>query len=125
MEEKERKAQEEFFEALRSRGAEVEREEEREEVPEHHFAYNQESDSWNELQDSSDIPAEYESKHDICFWLHYVLMRTRHFSNLVNLLYDPKTETVEAIFTDRKSKKANVAGDSGIAMICDIIKQLQ
>ena len=66
-----------------------------------------------------------ENKQEICNRLAYALMATRSFHDLAYLEYDPKTETVKAVFNSGHAKTANVCMDSGSAMILDIIKQIQ
>lgn len=65
-----------------------------------------------------------EDKQHICSALAPVLRLTRHLDDLAYLRYDPKTEKVEATFLNGSVKKANVAADSGVAMIRDIIQQI-
>lgn len=65
-----------------------------------------------------------EDKQRICSALAPVLRLTRHLDDLVSLHYDPKTEKVEATFLNGSVKRVNVAADSGIAMIRDIIQQI-
>lgn len=65
-----------------------------------------------------------EDKQRICSALAPVLCLTRHLDDLVSLHYDPKTEKVEATFLNGSVKRVNVAADSGIAMIRDIIQQI-
>ena len=61
-----------------------------------------------------------EDKQLICDLLALALKRTREYSDLISLVYDEEEETVRIFFT-KGSKKANVALDSGSAMIRDII----
>lgn len=65
-----------------------------------------------------------EDKQRICSALAPVLRLTRYLDDLVSLHYDPKTEKVEATFLNGSVKRVNVAADSGIAMIRDIIQQI-
>lgn len=65
-----------------------------------------------------------EDKQRICSALAPVLRLTRRLDDLVSLHYDPKTEKVEATFLNGSVKRVNVAADSGIAMIRDIIQQI-
>lgn len=71
------------------------------------------------------LPIKVENKQAICNRLAYALMATRSFHDLAYLEYDPKTETVKATFLNGHTKTANVALDSGSAMILDIIKQIR
>lgn len=72
------------------------------------------------------VKAEHkvENKQVICNRLAYVLMATRSFHDLAYLEYDPKTETVKAVFNSGYAKTANVCMDSGLEMILDIIDQI-
>ena len=65
-----------------------------------------------------------ENKQEICNALLKTLQLTRNLYDLVNLQYDPEKEVVIATFDNGYSKIANVACDSGTAMIRDIIKQI-
>ncbi len=65
-----------------------------------------------------------EDKQKICDLLVPVLQETRNLRELKKLYYDKSTETVTATFECGGIKIANVAGDSGTAMISDIIKQV-
>ena len=65
-----------------------------------------------------------ENKQEICKALVPVLQMTRNLYDLEDLTFDPEQELVTATFSSGFTKKANVAADSGIAMICDIIRQI-
>ena len=65
-----------------------------------------------------------EDKQKICDLLVPVLRKPRNLRELKKLYYDKSTETVTATFECGGIKIANVAGDSGTAMISDIIKQV-
>ena len=65
-----------------------------------------------------------EDKQRICSALAPVLRLTRNLYDLAYLHYDPGTETVKAKFLNGHTKTANVALDSGTAMIRDIIQQI-
>jgi hypothetical protein len=65
-----------------------------------------------------------ENKQEICDRLLSALQSTRDLYDLAELRYSRDTETVTATFSSGYSKHANVACDSGIAMIQDIIKQI-
>ena len=65
-----------------------------------------------------------EDLQKVCDLLTEALRETRNLGELKNLTYDKSTETVTATFECGGTKKANVAGDSGTAMISDIIKQI-
>lgn len=65
-----------------------------------------------------------EDKQMICDALLPALQLTRHLDDLFSLHYDPKTEKVIADFTTGCVREVNVAADSGVAMIRDIIQQI-
>lgn len=65
-----------------------------------------------------------EDKQKICSLLVPALQATDNLHDLVALTYDPQNETVSACFVSGYIKKANVAADSGTAMIRDIIGQI-
>ena len=65
-----------------------------------------------------------EDKQRICDALLPALQLTRHLDDLFSLHYDPKTEKVIADFTTGCVREVNVAADSGVAMIRDIIQQI-
>ena len=65
-----------------------------------------------------------ENKQRICDLLLPALQATRNLSDLTALTFDPDTELVTATFDSGFTKHANVACDSGTAMIRDIIKQI-
>lgn len=65
-----------------------------------------------------------EDKRAICKALLPVLQMTRNLSDLVSLEYDTSREIVVATFDNGYTKRANVAMDSGTAMIKDILKQI-
>lgn len=76
-----------------------------------------------ELEHLQETPTE--DKRRICSALAPVLRLTRNLYDLAYLHYDPETETVKATFLNGHTKTANVALDSGSAMILDIIKQIR
>jgi len=68
----------------------------------------------------------YKSKEDketICKLLCVALQKTRGAADLVSLAYDSESEVVTATF-ESGIKKINVAMDSGMAMIRDIVNRL-
>lgn len=65
-----------------------------------------------------------EDKQKILNLLLPTLRATRNLSDLVNLQYDPDKEMVAAVFSNGGVKMANVAADSGTAMIQDVIRQI-
>lgn len=75
-----------------------------------------------ELEHLQETPTE--DKRRICSELAPVLRLTRNLYDLAYLHYDPRTETVKATFLNGHTKTANVALDSGTAMIRDIIQQI-
>ena len=64
-----------------------------------------------------------EDKEAICKLLCIALQKTRGAADLVCLTYDDENEVVTATF-DGGTKTINVAMDSGMAMIRDIINHL-
>lgn len=68
------------------------------------------------------IPAsDLEDKNKICQLLCKTLQITRGASDLISLNYDKEAEIVTAIF-EGGTRRINVALDSGVAMIRDIMK---
>lgn len=65
-----------------------------------------------------------EDKQKILDLLLPALQATRNLGDLVSLKYDSGKELVEARFSSGYVKYANVAMDSGTAMIGDVIKQI-
>lgn len=65
-----------------------------------------------------------EDKQKICDLLLKALQETRNLYDLTSLLYDPEKDVVIATFESGFTKIANVACDSGTAMIRDIIGQI-
>lgn len=65
-----------------------------------------------------------EDRQLICMRLTEVLQLTRALWDLEELVYDDKKGAVRAYFANGGGKTANVAGDSGVAMIKDILKQI-
>lgn len=63
-----------------------------------------------------------EDKQLICDLLLPALQHTRNLDDLVDLKYHQDTGTVTAVFKNGSKKHVNVEGDSGTAMIRDIIK---
>lgn len=64
------------------------------------------------------------TKHDICRALLPVLRMTRALRDLEDLEYQGDTEEVHAVFRGGYTKKINVACDSGLAMIKDIVNKI-
>lgn len=64
----------------------------------------------------------WEDKQAICQLLLAVLQKTRACHDLVGLKYEPSTVTVK--FAGGGYRQINVEADSGIAMICDILRRL-
>ena len=65
-----------------------------------------------------------EDKQKICDLLLKALQETRNLHDLTDLQYDKENDIVIATFDSGYTKKANVACDSGTAMIRDIIEQI-
>lgn len=66
-----------------------------------------------------------EDKNLICSKLLEAFQLTDYFHDMVALEYSPLHETVTATFRSGGKKHANVALDSGIAMIRDICRQIR
>ena len=66
-----------------------------------------------------------EDKQKICDLLLPVLQAIRAFYDLDDLEYIPEQGIVIATFASGATKKANVAMDSGTAMILDIVRQIR
>ena len=65
-----------------------------------------------------------ENKQEICDSLCATLQKTRDQRDLVSLTLDKRQETVTAEYTDGDKKEIGVWGDSGVALIKDIIEKL-
>lgn len=65
-----------------------------------------------------------EDKQKICDLLLPALQATRELHDLAGLKYDAECELVIAVFGSRYKRVANVAADSGVAMIRDILRQI-
>ena len=65
-----------------------------------------------------------ENKQEICNSLCATLQKTRDQRDLVSLTLDKRQETVTAEYTDGDEKEISVWGDSGVALIKDIIEEL-
>lgn len=63
----------------------------------------------------------WEDKQAICSLLLAALQKTRACHDLVGMKYEPTTVTVKFACG---SRQINVEADSGIAMICDILRRL-
>ena len=70
------------------------------------------------------MPDEQEDKHLICALLAVTLQTTRDAYDLMSLKFDEDAEIVTVRFTGGGIRKINVAADSGVAMIRDIMKHL-
>ena len=66
---------------------------------------------------------ETENKRYICELLCHALQETRGAQDLISLTYIPELEVVEAMFRGGR-REINVAMDSGVAMIRDIVNNL-
>lgn len=65
-----------------------------------------------------------EDKQLICDYLLETLKLTRGQGNLESLNYDPETETVTGTYQNGGKVKINVACDSGVSMIRDIMVKM-
>lgn len=65
-----------------------------------------------------------ENKNDIVKRLKLLLMATRAGSGIENLVLNEAQDTVTIMFKTGSSRKVNIAGDSGIAIIKDVVKAL-
>ena len=65
-----------------------------------------------------------ENKQEICNSLCATLRRTRDQRDLVSLTFDENLEIVTAKYADGDEKEISVWGDSGVALIKDIIEEL-
>lgn len=65
-----------------------------------------------------------ENKQEILDKLLPALQATRIFRDLASLDYDPQTEMVTAAYDGGATLRVNVAGDSGFAMIKDVLRLL-
>lgn len=68
----------------------------------------------------------YENKQAICNELVEVLRMTRYFSDLQRLDYHKENDSDEDVIAvfENYTKSINVSMDSGIAMIRDILNQI-
>ena len=81
-------------------------------VSDHHGTLHTEIIAWEEKR--------MEDKQQICSLFLKALQKTRNLDDLEDLKYDPEKQIVTAVFPAGK-KKVNVAGDSGTAMMMDIL----
>lgn len=65
-----------------------------------------------------------ENKQEICDSLCATLQKTRDQRDLVSLTFDEALEIVAAKYADGDEKEISVWGDSGVAMIRDIVNGL-
>ena len=67
-----------------------------------------------------------EDMQAICDLLLKTLQATRGGARLVNLIYavEPKKETVTAVFQSGGTRRVVVTGDSGVAMISEVIRAI-
>lgn len=65
-----------------------------------------------------------ENKKEICNSLCATLQKPRDQSNLMSLTFDYNREIVIAKYDDDRKVEVNVCGDSGIALIKDVIRKL-
>lgn len=76
--------------------------------------------------DPQDIPPFPlgENKQYICDLLLPALQATRHLEDLIDLEYDSSRDTVTATFAIGSTRLIDVTGDSGTAMIKDILEHI-
>ena len=72
----------------------------------------------------ADVLPENEDKQRICDLLLPALQATRSMYDLKDLRFDPEKEIVTAFFDNDWTKAVNVAADSGVAMIKDIVTHI-
>lgn len=65
-----------------------------------------------------------ENKQAICDSLVETLKYTRDANDILTMVYNADTEIVDVVFISGGIRKINVAMDSGVAMIRDIMKNL-
>ena len=65
-----------------------------------------------------------ENKQEICNSLCATLQKTRNQCDLLSLTFDENLEIVIAEYADGEKKEISVWGDSGIALIKDVIEEL-
>ena len=65
-----------------------------------------------------------ENKQEICDSLCATLQKTRDLRDLLSLTFDKTLEIVIAEYADGEKKEIGVWGDSGVALIKDIIEEL-
>ena len=63
-----------------------------------------------------------ENKKDIVARLKLLLKDTRAGKNIEDMLFDEKREIVTILYEDGSKRKVDVAADSGIAIIVDVLK---
>lgn len=85
----------------------------------------QEPEAVQVQDDPDDDRPPVEDKQQILFYLLLALQLTREYCNLEALDYDAETETVKAVYNCGSVEVINVACDSGIAMIRDVLRGLE
>ena len=65
-----------------------------------------------------------ENKQEICDSLCATLQKTRDQRDLLSLTFDKTLEIVIAKYANGDEKEISVWGDSGVALIKDVIEQL-
>lgn len=65
-----------------------------------------------------------ENKQDIVKRLKLLLLATRAGSNIEDMVLNEKQDEITIIFKQGGSRRINIAGDSGIAIIKDVINRL-
>lgn len=65
-----------------------------------------------------------ENKQEICNSLCATLQKTRDQKNLESLTFYERLEIVTAKYADGEEKEISVCGDSGVALIKDVVEEL-
>ena len=65
-----------------------------------------------------------ENKEKIVLLLEVLLKQTRAGADILRLHLNEAQDEVTIIFNNRFTKKVNIAGDSGMAIITDVVKRL-
>lgn len=66
-----------------------------------------------------------ENKADIVMRLKVLLKATRAGSDIADLILSESQDSITILFRPGGTRKVNISGDSGIAIITDVIKALQ
>lgn len=68
---------------------------------------------------------ENENKQRLCNMLCRLYRATRAGGELVDLAFDEQAETVTALFDNGAKRVISVIGDSGAALIADVVNHLK